>query len=135
MDITKLNKDKLPKHIAVIMDGNGRWAKKRALARINGHRTGMEAVRRVVKICNDIGIEVLTLYAFSTENWRRPRAEVRALMSLLKRYIRAEIAELHSNNIRVQAIEEGMTTLKQDGIEKVFAGHVDFKEVRKVCIK
>ncbi len=124
MDSTKLIKEKLPRHIAIIMDGNGRWAKKRSLERIMGHRRGMESVRTVVRECNDLGVEALTLYAFSTENWNRPRAEVKALMALLKRYIRAEINELHEKNIRVQAIgalenlPEDVLKVLQEGVEK-----------------
>lgn len=104
MNPSNLKKEKLPRHIAVIMDGNGRWAKSRALARVLGHRRGMESVRTVVRTCRNLGIEVLSLYAFSAENWRRPDAEVKALMSLLKRYIRSEIDELHENKIKVSAI-------------------------------
>ncbi|MEI6126142.1 MAG: isoprenyl transferase [Pseudomonadota bacterium] len=104
MDFRKLIKEKLPRHLAIIMDGNGRWAKKRAFPRIMGHKKGMEAVRQTVRECRELGIKVLTLYAFSTENWRRPKSEIKALMSLLKRYIRSEIKDLHQNNIRVNMI-------------------------------
>ncbi|KAF0121938.1 MAG: undecaprenyl diphosphate synthase [bacterium] len=100
----RLNKDKLPRHIAIIMDGNGRWAQKRVLGRISGHRKGAEAVREAVKTCRELGIEVLTLYAFSMENWNRPRGEVNALMSLLKRYLFEELDEMLENNIRLNAI-------------------------------
>ena len=96
--------EKLPRHIAIIMDGNGRWAKQRHLPRIMGHRKGSESVREVVRECRQLGIEVLTLYAFSTENWSRPKAEIKALMSLLKKFIRSEMLELHRNNIRVNMI-------------------------------
>jgi undecaprenyl diphosphate synthase len=104
MDKKQLQSEKLPRHIAVIMDGNGRWAKQRHLPRIMGHRKGIDAVREVVRECRKLGIEVLTLYAFSTENWRRPKAEIRALMALLKKFIRSEMLELHQNNIRVTMI-------------------------------
>ena len=96
--------EKLPRHIAIIMDGNGRWAKQRHLPRIMGHRRGSESVREVVRECRQLGIEVLTLYAFSTENWLRPKSEIRALMALLKKFIRSEMLELHQNNIRVNMI-------------------------------
>ena len=86
------------------MDGNGRWAKKRSLNRIKGHREGAESVRDIVRVCREIGIEVLTLYAFSTENWQRPRPEVSALMSLLKGFLRSEAAEMMENGIRLSAI-------------------------------
>jgi undecaprenyl diphosphate synthase len=104
MDKGQLQSEKLPRHIAIIMDGNGRWAKQRHLPRIMGHRKGIETVREVVRECRQLGIEVLTLYAFSTENWRRPKAEIRALMALLKKFIRSETRELHQNNIKVNMI-------------------------------
>lgn len=96
----------LPKHVAVIMDGNGRWAKKRLLNRIQGHEKGVDAVRAIVQTSREIGIIHLTLYAFSTENWQRPKAEVLALMKLLKRFLEAERDELMENNIRLNAIGE-----------------------------
>ena len=95
---------RLPHHIAVIMDGNGRWAKLRGKPRIFGHRAGAETVRTVLDTAARLRIEALTLYAFSTENWKRPKAEVSGLMSMLKRYIRSEMKEVKSNNIRFQAI-------------------------------
>ncbi len=96
--------DQLPAHVAVIMDGNGRWAAERHLPRVEGHRAGINAVRDVVETSARLGIEVLTLYAFSIENWKRPAAEVSTLMLLLKRYIRLEIDALHRNNIRFRTI-------------------------------
>jgi len=97
-------KDRLPRHIAIIMDGNGRWAQKRALPRSMGHRAGVEALRKVVKTCSKLGIEVLTVYAFSTENWRRPKDEVSVLMKLLTEYLKRELNELHQNNVVIRAI-------------------------------
>jgi undecaprenyl diphosphate synthase len=97
---------KIPRHIAIIMDGNGRWARERGLPRSAGHRAGAESVRRVVEACNEFGIRYLTLYAFSTENWRRPAGEVRTLMSLLGRFIDERTAELQRYRIRLQAIGE-----------------------------
>jgi undecaprenyl diphosphate synthase len=96
--------NKLPKHIAIIMDGNGRWAKKRGLPRASGHRAGVEALREAIKTSSDIGIKVLTLYAFSTENWKRPKKEVDALMNLLVEYLNKEIDELHKNNVKINTI-------------------------------
>jgi undecaprenyl diphosphate synthase len=96
--------DRLPAHIAIIMDGNGRWAAQRHLPRVEGHRAGIDSVRDVVETSARLGIRVLTLYAFSVENWKRPKAEVATLMMLLKRYIRLELATLLSNNIRFRVI-------------------------------
>ena len=100
----KLDKTKLPAHVAIIMDGNGRWAKKRLLNRVNGHEKGSETVRTIVRTCRQIGISYLTLYAFSTENWLRPKAEVEALMALLKNFLQSERQEMVENNIRLRVI-------------------------------
>ena len=99
-----VNKDLLPKHVAIIMDGNGRWAEKRSLNRIAGHQKGIKRVKEVIRASKEIGIEVLTLYAFSTENWNRPQLETSALMALLKRFLIAEGKELITNNIRLNTI-------------------------------
>jgi undecaprenyl diphosphate synthase len=96
--------DRLPRHVAVIMDGNGRWAAQRHLPRVEGHRAGIESVREVVEGSARLGIEVLTLYAFSVENWKRPVTEVSTLMMLLKRYLRLELNTLLRNNIRFRVI-------------------------------
>ena len=100
----QVNFEQLPTHVAVIMDGNGRWAAQRHLPRVEGHRAGIDSVRDVVETSARLGIGVLTLYAFSIENWKRPRAEVNTLMTLLKRYIRLELATLDRNNIRFRII-------------------------------
>ena len=94
----------LPRHVAVIMDGNGRWAERRGQPRILGHRAGMRSVRAVIEAAGDLGIEALTLYAFSKENWKRPAAEVRALMGLLRRYMKSEREELIARGARIEAI-------------------------------
>ena len=94
----------VPRHVAIIMDGNGRWAKKRLLPRVAGHRAGMEAVRRTIKAAGELGIEALTLYAFSSENWRRPAAEIADLMGLLRFYLRRELAELDQAGVRLELI-------------------------------
>ncbi|MGD9016119.1 MAG: isoprenyl transferase [Desulfobacterales bacterium] len=99
-----LDPDKVPGHVAIIMDGNGRWAKKRMLNRIKGHEQGAEAVRSITESCIDVGIPHLTLYAFSTENWGRPRAEVEALMGLLKKFLDSREDEMLQNGIRLSAI-------------------------------
>jgi undecaprenyl diphosphate synthase len=100
----EIDKEKLPRHIAIIMDGNGRWAKKKNLNRISGHIKGVDAVREIVTACRELGIKVLTLYAFSIENWRRPKDEVGALMGLLMEYLFKEREEMVQNNIRLSAI-------------------------------
>ena len=94
----------IPAHIAIIMDGNGRWAKARGLPRVAGHRAGVEALRRTVRAVSDMGIAWLTLYAFSSENWSRPKSEVSDLMGLLKIYIRRDLADLHRSGVRVRVI-------------------------------
>lgn len=100
----ELDMENIPKHIAIIMDGNGRWAKERKLPRTMGHRAGMAAIKKVLKECNSLGVRYLTLYAFSTENWKRPKDEVNALMKLLVEFLRKEINELHEENVRISII-------------------------------
>ena len=95
-----------PRHVAIIMDGNGRWAERRGLPRSAGHRTGIEAVRRTVRAAIEIGIPYLTLYSFSSENWSRPATEIDDLMGLMKRFIRRDLAELHKHNVRILVIGE-----------------------------
>ncbi len=94
----------LPTHVAVIMDGNGRWAKQRGMPRVEGHRNGVESVRNIVRNCGELGIKYLTLYAFSVENWNRPKDEVDTLMKYLARFLKNEIGELNKNNVRLEAI-------------------------------
>src|SRR4029079_17516120 len=104
MLVGQVDFERLPAHIAIIMDGNGRWAAQRHLPRVEGHRGGLDSVRDAVETSARLGIGVLTLYAFSVENWKRPRAEVNTLMTLLKRYLRLELETLLRNNIRFQVI-------------------------------
>jgi undecaprenyl diphosphate synthase len=115
----QVNFEHLPAHIAIIMDGNGRWAAQRHLPRVEGHRAGIDSVRDVVETSARLGIDVLTLYAFSVENWKRPRAEVNTLMLLLKRYIRSELSTLLQNNIRFRVIgrPEALSSDVQDELE------------------
>lgn len=95
---------KIPTHVAIIMDGNGRWAQQRGLLRSKGHEKGTESVRTAIRACRKLGIRYLTLYAFSVENWSRPKAEIEALMNLLKKFLRNEVRELHENKVRLRAI-------------------------------
>lgn len=120
----KLNPETLPKHIAIIMDGNGRWAKKRYLPRVAGHKKGVEAVKEIVTRCSQLKIKVLTIYAFSTENWGRPEEEVRYLMNLPKYFFEDYLPQLMENNIKVQTIGDveqlpaHTQTMMHDAIDK-----------------
>jgi undecaprenyl diphosphate synthase len=96
----------IPEHVAIIMDGNGRWAKQRGLPRTIGHNKGVEAVRETVKAAGDAGVKFLTLFAFSSENWSRPESEIEALLGLLRRFIRRDLADLHRENVRIRIIGE-----------------------------
>ena len=119
----ELDTTKLPAHVAIIMDGNGRWAKKRLLNRVKGHEKGSETVRTVVRTCRQIGISYLTLYAFSTENWQRPRAEVEALMALLKKFLQSERREMVENNIRLRVIGQidRLPTKVREELDRIMA--------------
>ena len=96
----------MPRHVAIIMDGNGRWAAARGLPRVEGHRRGVEALRKTVRAASDLGIAVLTIFSFSSENWSRPQSEIRDLLLLLRRFIRNDLADLHKSNVRVRIIGE-----------------------------
>jgi undecaprenyl diphosphate synthase len=109
----------LPRHVGIIMDGNGRWASARSLPRFEGHRRGVEAVRRTVRAACDLGISYLTLYSFSSENWSRPPEEISDLMGLLKRFIRNDLADLHKQNVRVRVIGS------RDGLASDLSGLLD----------
>ncbi|HYE83876.1 MAG TPA: isoprenyl transferase [Clostridia bacterium] len=100
----KIDLKRLPEHIAIIMDGNGRWAQKKGLPRVMGHKAGMKAIKKTVRACSDLGIKILTVYAFSTENWRRPQDEVNYLMNLLVEYMRKEVNELHKNKVKIKLL-------------------------------
>src|SRR5947207_8857472 len=116
----QVNFEQLPAHVAVIMDGNGRWAAQRHLPRVEGHRAGIDSVRDVVETSARLGIGVLTLYAFSVENWKRPRTEINVLMTLLKRYLRLELDAINRNNIKFTVI--GRTDeLASDVLEELAA--------------
>jgi undecaprenyl diphosphate synthase len=120
---------KVPRHVAIIMDGNGRWALQRGLPRIEGHRAGAETVHRVVQTCCDLGIEYLTLYAFSTENWQRPVAEIRDLMRLLQTFLGHHLADLKQNQIRLNAIGqiERLPLYVRRSLRQVMAETADHK--------
>ncbi len=117
-DKVSLDMSNLPEHIAIIMDGNGRWAQKRKLPRTAGHKAGIETIREIIRTCSDLKIKYLTLYAFSTENWQRPEGEISALMQLLVYYLRKEINELHKNNVRIHTIGD-ISKLPQAVIEEI----------------
>ena len=120
MKTEKINRSHLknvPKHIAIIMDGNGRWAKERGFPRIAGHREGINSVREITRVCGEIGVKYLTLFTFSTENWNRPKREVKALMTLLLSTIKKEIKELHKNNVKFSTI--GDISILPNSTEKV----------------
>ena len=114
---------RVPAHIAIIMDGNGRWAQKRGLPRVAGHRAGTEAVRAIIKSCDALGVEALTLYAFSTENWKRSTEEVGALMALLLRYFRSEIDELYEKNVRIRILGDvdGLPAPQREAVRAAMA--------------
>ena len=123
-----------PRHVAIIMDGNGRWAAARGLPRSAGHKTGIDALRRAVKAASDFGIEYLTIYSFSTENWSRPKTEVTFLLELLRRFIRQDVAELHASGVQIKVIgarddlEPSMIAMLNDA-ENLTAGNSKLKLV------
>ncbi len=122
--MTSIDLKKLPKHIAIIMDGNGRWAKKKFMNRVRGHQKGTDVVREITRASRELGISYLTLYAFSEENWKRPQAEITALMQILKQFLRSELPEMQENGIKLQAIgrveklPKGAQDILFDTIEK-----------------
>jgi len=121
MDASELDRTRLPRHVAIIMDGNGRWAKGRGLPRLMGHRAGIKSVRSAVEFARETGIEVLTLYAFSVENWKRPADEVSTLMKLLNEYLRLELSNLMRHEIRLSVIGdfEGLPAVVQKALQRV----------------
>lgn len=125
-----ISKDKLPQHVAIIMDGNGRWAKKRGLSRSAGHRAGMEKIREITQLCSDFGIKILTIYAFSCQNWKRPRREVNFLMSGFKRYLDKERDELNKKGTRFRVIgrRRRLSSSLQNKIEEVMSLTKDNKD-------
>ncbi|MDD3580351.1 MAG: isoprenyl transferase [Desulfobacca sp.] len=120
--IQQLDLGRLPQHVAIIMDGNGRWARQRGFSRLHGHQQGAESVRVIVRTAREVGIRYLTLYAFSEENWQRPRSEVQALMTLLKQYLRQELPEMQENGIAFQVI--GNIPQLPSGVQKEIAATI-----------
>ena len=140
----------LPRHIAIIMDGNGRWAKSHSFQRIAGHKEGINSVREIVRVCGEIGVQHLTLYTFSSENWTRPESEVSSIMNLLFSTIRKEIDNLHKNNVRLSTIGklddlpiksykeiiEGINNLDKDSVLLILGkGHEKIQEFESSSIK
>lgn len=118
IDKAELTRDPLPDHIAIIMDGNGRWASRRGLPRAAGHRAGVESLKRAVETCAELGVSYLTVYAFSTENWKRPQEEINALMELLVEYIEKELHVLKQNNVRIKTIGD-ITELPTKALSRI----------------
>jgi undecaprenyl diphosphate synthase len=121
--LERIDPDRMPRHVAIIMDGNGRWAKARSLPRVEGHRAGIRSVRETVETAARLGFEVITLYAFSTENWKRPRHEVLTLMGLLKEYINRELETLRTNNLRFRPI--GRIDQLDPSVQKALQSAID----------
>lgn len=129
----QINKEKLPKHVAVIMDGNGRWAKQRGKMRVFGHENGVTAVRNTVEAAAELGVEFLTLYAFSTENWNRPKKEVDALMSLLVKSLHKEASTLNKNDIKLNAIGD-LKSLQNKTYEELMRAIDNTKENKRTTL-
>ncbi|MDJ0852921.1 MAG: isoprenyl transferase [Myxococcota bacterium] len=134
MRAQRLDPKRIPRHVAVIMDGNGRWALERGLSRVEGHRRGLESVRAVVRAAHELGVKTLTLYAFSLENWNRPKAEVEELMRLLDHYLEAELDEVDRNGIQVRAIGrlDRLPESVQQRLEKAIERTRDNREMQLV---
>lgn len=130
---SNINMEAMPNHIAIIMDGNGRWATERMLPRNLGHRAGVEALRDVIKTASNIGVKYLTLYAFSTENWKRPVSEVSLLMKLLIEYLKKEIAELDYNNVKIQVIGD-VTQLPNEVVDEIDKATAKTKDNNGLCV-
>ena len=111
--MTNLDLNRVPQHVAIIMDGNGRWAKEKGMARVQGHKAGMESLREIVRHSSELGVKYLTVYAFSTENWKRPVEEVSGIFKLVVVYVKSEIKELNANNVRVNVIGDWSAVPKE----------------------
>ena len=124
--MSEIDLSNLPKHVAIIMDGNGRWAKKRKLPRILGHKQGVKTVKGIVKASSSLGIQVLTLYAFSTENWSRPQSEIKGLFTLLLQFLKKELKEFHKNNVKLRIL--GDISKLPETVQKELGGACDLTE-------
>ena len=122
-NIAELDVQKVPRHVAIVMDGNGRWAQGRKKPRLYGHKTGVDSVREIVETAGELGVGVLTLYAFSSENWKRPDSEVKGLMTLLKSYLQSELGRMLKNNIRLRCI--GDLDRIPDGVRKILVEAIE----------
>jgi len=122
-NIKKIKQGSIPRHVAIIMDGNGRWAQKKGLPRTEGHRHGVETLRNIIKISDELGIKYLTLYAFSTENWKRPKSEIEAIMSLLVEYLEKELEELDRNKVKIVIL--GDTTVLSNRVQNAISNAVN----------
>lgn len=131
--MSEIEPGQIPRHVAIIMDGNGRWANKRGLPRVSGHKQGAEAARRVVKSAAELGIEYLTLFGFSSENWSRPEAEIKELMNLLRYYLRSETAELHKSGARLRVIGD-REALDADIVELIENAEALTAENKKITV-
>ncbi len=129
MQAKKIRPDRLPKHVAIIMDGNGRWAQQQGRSRIEGHRQGVESVRAVIRAAHELGIPTLTLYAFSQENWNRPKREVTELMRLLERYLKSELEEIAEQGIRLRVM--GRTERLPETVRRNLASAIERTEVNQ----
>ncbi|NLJ40373.1 MAG: di-trans,poly-cis-decaprenylcistransferase, partial [Clostridiales bacterium] len=116
--LDKVTSRSIPEHVCIIMDGNGRWAQRKGLPRTAGHRQGMEMMRDIISISSEIGIKYLTLYAFSTENWKRPKSEIQAIMALLVEYLQIELDALHKNDVRIVTVGD-TTLLPQEAYQEI----------------
>ena len=128
VDPQALNQNAIPRHVAVIMDGNGRWAKKRALNRLRGHKAGIEAVRETIRCANDLGVDYLTIYSFSTENWKRPEEEVGALMGLFKQYLKDALEDLLNDDIKIRFL--GDTSMFSADLQELIAQTIETGKTR-----
>lgn len=131
--LNNINRDKIPQHVAIIMDGNGRWAQKRGLPRYAGHKAGVEALKDIVKACIELNIKILSVFAFSTENWKRPKEEVSILMDLLTKYLASEKDDLHKNGVKINCIGS-LDKLPESAQNEIAKAYVLTKDNQKLIL-